>query len=98
MRKLLWYVVLSVVAFVGAQSSAGCGAAAVATQLCNDACLDYNALKCGTTCDCSACLVAPPACDTYFSCIQTFSGSCVQLLIDCPIPAQCNAFVTDHCH
>lgn len=96
MRKLLWYVILSAAAFVGAQSSAGCQQEA--THLCNNACLDYNALKCGTTCDCSACLQAPPACDSYFNCVQTFSGSCIQLVIDCPIPAECQPFVNDHCH
>jgi hypothetical protein len=98
MRKLLWYVVLSLVAFVGAQSSAGCGGGGTtATFLCNGACLDYNVLKCGTTCDCNACVVAPPACDEYFSCIQTFSGSCLQLLIQCPIPAQCQLFLAANC-
>jgi hypothetical protein len=96
MRRLLWYLVMLVIGFVGVRSSEGC-ASATAPSLCNDACLDYNALKCGVVCDCAACTEAPPACDPYFSCIQTFSGSCVELLIECPIPAQCDTFINANC-
>jgi hypothetical protein len=85
--------VFSVVGFVGMQSSGGCAAQA----LCSGACTDYNALKCGVVCDCAACAQAPPACDSYYNCIQTFSGNCVELLLECPIPSQCQAFISANC-
>ena len=97
MRKLIWYVVLSGIALVWLSSTGGCGAAAIASSLCDSACLDYNALHCGSQCDCNACAEAPPACDSYFNCIQAFSGTCLELLVDCPIPSQCQPFVTANC-
>jgi len=94
MRKSVWLVVLPLIVVLAAPVSGGC----LAATLCDGACNDYNALGCGTTCDCSACVHAPPECDSYYRCIRDFSGSCVELLVACPIPAQCDTFISANCH
>jgi hypothetical protein len=96
MRKLLSCLLLSCTAIVAAGYTGGCGAAAVAANLCDSACLDYNALHCGSQCDCTACGMAPPACDSYYQCIQDNGQSCLSL-INCSIPTQCQAFVATNC-
>jgi hypothetical protein len=94
MRKLIWIAMLSLSASIVWSSSGGCNAAVD----CHNACEDYNALHCLSTCDCNACNIAPAACDTYFNCIRTYSGSCIQLAIACPIPIECQPFINENCH
>ncbi len=93
MRRLVLPILLVLLTVALAPASEGC----VAASLCDRACGDYNRLGCGVTCDCSACAAAPPACDSYYDCISTFSGSCVELLVDCPIPDQCESFIHSNC-
>jgi hypothetical protein len=96
MRKRFSYFTLFFLGIVIATSFGGCRA--VATSLCDDACDDYNALKCGTTCDCSACGEAPPECDSYYNCIKTYSGTCVELTVTCPVPTACEQFIHNNCN
>jgi hypothetical protein len=93
-RKLIWCVLLPCFGFLFASAS-GCGHA-LATSLCETACADFNRLKCGT-CNCGACSLAPVAGDSYYECIQSYSGSCIELAIACPVPSQCQAFISENC-
>jgi hypothetical protein len=97
MRKILSYALLASSTLVAASYTGGCNAAAVAMSECDSACLDYNALHCGIQCNCQACSVAPPACDSYFSCIQQNGQNCISVLA-CSVPPQCQAYVNANCH
>jgi hypothetical protein len=100
--KILCSVVLFSIALVAASSSGGCSSPAMVTSesLCDTACADYNRLGCPLVklCNCSACAGAPSACDSYFSCVETFSGNCLTLALQCPIPSGCQPFISANCH
>jgi hypothetical protein len=67
-------------------------------SVCNAACLQFNSLACGRACDCSQCFQAPAACDGYLSCVESFSGSCVELVVACTQDPACAPFITANCH
>lgn len=98
MRKLAASLVLLVsigVFFgVGVTSSGGCS-----RSPCEAACEHYNAMKCGTTCDCSACNGAPPECDSYYECVRDSIQYCIEvdINISCPPTDACRAYQEEHC-
>jgi hypothetical protein len=95
MYKRLSSVVFFLLGTAAMPSSGGCHA--VADSLCDEACADYNALNCATTCNCGACAEAPIACDSYYDCIKAYSGGCVELAVTCTIPSDCQSFINENC-
>lgn len=96
MRKLaancMALVLLSFFVLVGSASTCD------GSSPCERACVRFNSLGCGTTCDCTACEQAPDECESYFYCVDAHAHSCPEFDTCAAQYSGCKSFTAAHCH